>query len=51
MNKLYVVKEKNSMIVNVLNFCQRMVSKKEVPSARYYRIVKRHKPLPKLKIV
>ena len=51
MNKLYVVKEKSSLLESVLNFCKRMVSRKEVVSTRYYKIVKRHKPLPKLKIV
>ena len=51
MNKLYVVKEKNSVLISVLNFCKRMVSRKEVVSARYYKIAKRHKPYPKLKIV
>ena len=51
MNKLYAVKEKNPPLVCLLNFCKRMVSKKEVPSVRYYKIAKKHKHFPKLKIV
>ncbi len=51
MNNLYVVKEKKPALISMLDFCKRMVSKKEVVSVRYYKIAKRYKHFPKLKAV
>ena len=51
MNNLYAVKEKKSPIGNLINFCKKTLSRKEVVSVRYYKIARRHKPYPKLKAV
>lgn len=48
---MVLIKEKRSFLVLLLNFFKRILTQKNTTPVGYYKIARKHKPYPKLKIV